>query len=231
MAGSDSKPSKDSERERATTKGERTRERLYTIAIDRFEKDGYEAASMRKIAAEAGVTPALLYRYFANKEAIVAELYERSLADWRPRAEKMPKGAWLVRVLWVTQVAFDVLGPHRELLRVLSASMLEGNPGTSPLHVASSVEASERIFDLAVTDAKDAPRSKDRKSIRDLAQLTHLGLILFWTLDQSEGQRATKKLIAQAKALAPLMALGLKMPIVGAKLRALGKTIFEGLGR
>lgn len=53
-----------------STKGDRTRRRLLNIAVGRFAVDGYRHTSASEIARDAGVTPAAVYAYFANKEAL-----------------------------------------------------------------------------------------------------------------------------------------------------------------
>lgn len=52
------------------SKGERTRGRLLEIAIRRFARDGYRRASVSDVAREADLTPAAVYAYFANKDAL-----------------------------------------------------------------------------------------------------------------------------------------------------------------
>src|SRR5688572_14985296 len=53
------------------------RERLLDAAIACFVREGIAGTSLRTIAAEAGVTPALLHYYFGDKaqlqEAVIAE--------------------------------------------------------------------------------------------------------------------------------------------------------------
>jgi AcrR family transcriptional regulator len=47
------------------------RERLLDAAIQCFTRDGIAAASLRSIAFEAGVTPALVHYYFGNKKQLL----------------------------------------------------------------------------------------------------------------------------------------------------------------
>ncbi|HTD50691.1 MAG TPA: helix-turn-helix domain-containing protein, partial [Acidimicrobiia bacterium] len=49
---------------------ERRRADILGAARDRIATAGYLASSMRDIAADAGVSPATLYAYFATKEAL-----------------------------------------------------------------------------------------------------------------------------------------------------------------
>jgi AcrR family transcriptional regulator len=54
-------------------RGDATRTRILDAARRRFGRDGYERATIRAIAAHAGVDPKLVMRYFGNKEALFAE--------------------------------------------------------------------------------------------------------------------------------------------------------------
>ncbi len=56
-----------------------TREAILEAATRRFVIHGYERAGVREIAADAGVTAALVNRYFGSKEGLFAEVIERAL--------------------------------------------------------------------------------------------------------------------------------------------------------
>lgn len=62
------------------TRGAITRENILSAARVRFAADGYERATIRAIAADAGIDPALVMRYFGNKESLFAEAAEFDLA-------------------------------------------------------------------------------------------------------------------------------------------------------
>ncbi|MFI7100900.1 TetR/AcrR family transcriptional regulator [Streptomyces sp. NPDC050161] len=55
-----------------------TRRRLLEAAADLFAERGYEAATVRDIAARAGVNQALLFRYFGSKNALLTEVMAHS---------------------------------------------------------------------------------------------------------------------------------------------------------
>ncbi|WP_246533295.1 TetR/AcrR family transcriptional regulator [Pseudomonas lalucatii] len=66
------------------------RERLLDAAVQAFAHAGIEAASLRAIAAQAGVTPALINYYFGNKQRLVeAMVEERFLPLLRGVAEDL----------------------------------------------------------------------------------------------------------------------------------------------
>ena len=55
-----------------------TREAILEAATCRFATQGYQSAGAREIAADAGVTAALVNRYFGSKEGLFAEAIERA---------------------------------------------------------------------------------------------------------------------------------------------------------
>lgn len=66
--------------------GEKTEAALREAAVDLIARYGYEAVSMRQLAAKVGVQAAALYRYFATKEdllfTLMREHMEGLLAGW-----------------------------------------------------------------------------------------------------------------------------------------------------
>ncbi len=56
-----------------------TRVAILAAATRRFATQGYEGAGVREIAADAGVTAALVNRYFGSKEGLFAEVIQRAL--------------------------------------------------------------------------------------------------------------------------------------------------------
>jgi len=61
--------------------GEKTEAAIRVVAIELFARHGYEAVSMRQIAAGVGVQAAALYRYFPTKEELLFGLLDRHLRD------------------------------------------------------------------------------------------------------------------------------------------------------
>jgi AcrR family transcriptional regulator len=60
-----------------------TRDALRAAGIARFGRDGYDATSIRDIAADAGVTERTFYRHFPSKEALLFHDYEHRLEFFR----------------------------------------------------------------------------------------------------------------------------------------------------
>jgi AcrR family transcriptional regulator len=56
-----------------------TKDAILAAARERFAGDGYERATIRAIAADAGIDPAMVMRYFGNKEKLFATAAEFDL--------------------------------------------------------------------------------------------------------------------------------------------------------
>lgn len=73
------------------------RERILEAARLCFLKRGFHAASIADIAQEAEMSPGLMYRYFANKHAIIKAIIERQLESGRRQLEEIKSPADLVQ--------------------------------------------------------------------------------------------------------------------------------------
>ena len=60
-------------------KGDQTRAMILTAARERFAESGYEAATIRAIAADANIDPSMVMRYFGNKDQLFAAAAEFDL--------------------------------------------------------------------------------------------------------------------------------------------------------
>lgn len=67
------------ERTEKPRRSDATKEAIRAAARERFAADGYERATIRAIAADAGIDPAMVMRYFGNKEKLFAAAAEFDL--------------------------------------------------------------------------------------------------------------------------------------------------------
>jgi AcrR family transcriptional regulator len=69
--------------EPAVSRAERTRERIIEAGFLLVRRVGIRRLAMEEVAEEAGVSRAALYRYFANKQALIDEVIEENARRWR----------------------------------------------------------------------------------------------------------------------------------------------------
>lgn len=63
----------------ALAQGVARREVVVEAAAKQFAKHGYDATTMRNIAASTGILPGSLYYYFSSKEELFAAVHERAI--------------------------------------------------------------------------------------------------------------------------------------------------------
>ncbi|MEO0460952.1 MAG: TetR/AcrR family transcriptional regulator [Myxococcota bacterium] len=109
------------------------REQILTAAGNVFLRDGYQQATMRGIATEAGYTASALYNYFPSKEALFRALRE-SMTQLARGVFEMP----LPRNLSFAQKLAVVVMRFREMSREMRESTL--------LFVATDTQLPDETF-------------------------------------------------------------------------------------
>jgi len=178
-------------------KSEETRARILEAALAVFRQRGFESATMREIAAQAGVAVGAAYYYFASKEAIVMAFYEQAQREMGPAVEaRLAECATLEeRLNCVIGYKFEYFGPNRSLLGALSAHADPQHP-LSPFSAstASIRDADIALFEQAVAASKVKLPSRIKPYLPRLLWLYQMGLILFWVYDRSPEQSRTRLL-------------------------------------
>jgi AcrR family transcriptional regulator len=210
-----SKPRKRGRPKGQTAQGAAARERLYRIAVRLMAKRGFESTTLRDVAAEAGVSVGLLYRYFPNKRAVIIALYDELSTDFVTQAAGMPPGRWRDRFVFALKASLKALDPHRVALKGL-VPVLVGDPeeGVFSESTAFSRLRVQRVFEEAVVGSTDAPRGALGQAMGRLLYMTHLGVLLWWLLDKSAKQRATGALVSLTQQILPSASVALRLPPV-----------------
>lgn len=85
---------------------QRQRRRILEAARQCCIANGLEATSMADIAAEASISISLLYRYFANKHAIILAMVRMQMAEDRENLDRVPLSTDLVAELSAAYAAW-----------------------------------------------------------------------------------------------------------------------------
>jgi len=150
-------------------------------AMDRFWRNGYEATSVRDLAAHMGITGARLYNAFGDKHAlfrqVVQRYAERSMRERISRLESTLPPKEAVRAFLGEIVERSMDGDRRGCLLVNTA--LEAAPEDPELRaeVAARLAEIEAFFRRAVTAAQRDGSIPPDRAPEDLARLL-LGVTL-----------------------------------------------------
>ncbi len=164
--------------------GEKTKAVILQTALELFRERGFEVTTMRDIAKAAKVATGAAYYYFPSKEAIVAAYYDRvqrSHAE-KVREELKGKAELRERLVAVMHSKLEILKDDRKFLGALFR--YTGDP-EHPLSVFGKEEA------VAGTNLTE----ELQQLLPWALWLGHLGMILFFVYDETEGQQRTHKLV------------------------------------
>jgi AcrR family transcriptional regulator len=106
------------------------RQQILDAAEQCFRKRGFHNAGMAEIARTFGMSAGHIYNYFDSKEAIIAAIVERDLADFFRRAEELRQAQDLTKAIIdriETRVA-DKLNPSKSALQIEVMAEAGRNP-------------------------------------------------------------------------------------------------------
>lgn len=185
-----------------STKAERTRQSIIDAAMRLFRSNGYDQATMRAIADEAGVSVGNAYYYFASKEHLIQAYYDQ-IQVAHAEAARAPLAAGIdftSRLRGVLLAWVDVAEPYHGFAGRFFKNAAEPSSPLSPFS-EDSTTAREAAIELhrRVVDGSDLKLTKAlREELPDLLWLLQMGIVLFWVHDTSDGQQRTRDLIDQS---------------------------------
>lgn len=178
-------------------KAEETRSRILEAALSVFRERGFEKATMREIASEAGVAVGATYYYFDSKDALVMAFYEHAQGAMHSRIEEALDQAKTLeaRLRAIISTKFEYFAPNRSLLSALTAHSDPNHP-LSPFSTETASIRNEDIasFDRAVKESGVKLPPSVAPYLGRLLWMYQMGLILFWVYDRSLEQERTRLL-------------------------------------
>ena len=182
-----------------TPKAEETGLKILNAALALFRDQGFDTATMREIAQKAGVATGAAYYYYPSKDAIVMDFYQRSCEEMQPLLEQALSHATGLerRLRELIRVKLLYFEPNRGVLRALLRN------GADPKHPLSpfSPETKEirdidiAWFDRILTDCGVRIPKDLAPHLPGILWFFQMGVILFWVIDESPGQRRTGRLL------------------------------------
>jgi AcrR family transcriptional regulator len=194
-----------------TPKSEATRSRILAAAFRVFRERGFDAATMREIAAAAGMAVGAAYYYFDSKDALVMAFYVQAQQEMAQDLERILTDSSTLeqRLRGLIGQKFEHFGQNRALMGALSAHIDPKHP-LSPFSTATAPIRDRDIafFQRAVTDSKVKLPPSILPYLPRLLWLYQMGLLLFWVYDRSPKQVHTGLLFDKTLTM---MLVGLKL--------------------
>jgi AcrR family transcriptional regulator len=184
-----------------TEKGEQTRTAIFECALQLFREKGFDATTMRDVAAQAGVALGGAYYYFPSKEAIIQAYYEAVQAEHNRRVRLALADRKLdlkARIQFAMKSKLDIVQSDRKLLGVVFRYTGEPEHPLSCLGAGTAHIRKESIevFSRAIGDEK---LPKDLRQLLPVALWAlQMGLLILYIYDESPKQQRTRRLMEGA---------------------------------
>jgi AcrR family transcriptional regulator len=182
---------------RRTPRGMMTQQRILDAALALFASKGYEATTMRDIAAAVGCSLGLTYRYFASKEDLILELYRWLAEQLEAQVSLLPAGTMADRFQRLMRGLLEVMAPHRRTLGALFGAALDPHSRAGLFGEAGAAirQRARSAYVAVVAESKDAPRRGQVDELATLLYGVQLALVLFWLQDLTPDARRTHDLL------------------------------------
>ena len=153
---------------------EQTTEAILDAAEQLFSERGFTAVTVRDIAAEAGVSHALVHRYLGSKEQVYGATlrrHETAIRDAAPDADDLPTATSLM--------LREALQAQQRYLRLVTHSALHGLPYS---RTSGRFVASERLVELAEQAAAAEGDARDPDALDPRFVIASLvAMLLGWS--------------------------------------------------
>ena len=212
---------------RVTARAEDTRRKIYEAAMELFREKGFEATTMRDIAAKAGVALGGAYYYFSAKDAIVLAFYgEMQEQSNGPVLEALGGHKKLKeRIQCILEKRLELLEPNRKFCAALFRHAPDSADPLSPFS-----DETRAIREGAIEHMRVAVEGSDTKVPADLKPrlpyllwLYQMALIMFWLYDRSPNQERTRRLMEKSLGLLVNLLRISALPLM----KPLRKTVLE----
>lgn len=218
---------------KTTPKSEATRARILEAALRIFRERGFQPATMREIAAEAGMALGAAYYYFDSKDAIVTAFYEQAQQQMEPEIERIldTRRTLESRLRGIIGYKFEYFTPNRSLMSSLSAHIDPSQP-LSPFSAATAHIRNRDIafFARAVSDSRVHLPPTILPYLPRLLWLYQMGLMLYWVYDRSAKQSTTALIFDKTLGMMLIMIKLAGIPLLRPLYRPAGellKAIYE----
>jgi len=125
---------------------EARRQQIVDAASACARRSGFHGASMAEIAQAAGMSVGQIYRYFENKEAIIAAIVARDMAEMHDRYTELQDGDQPVLDAILTKCSTaidDLYEPERAALMLEVVAEAARNPRVAAILQAADAEERE----------------------------------------------------------------------------------------
>ncbi|SFH15229.1 transcriptional regulator, TetR family [Desulfotomaculum arcticum] len=164
---------------RRDRKKEQARTKIIDLAIDLFEKQGFEQTSMEQIAREADVAKRTLYNYFSGKGAILLAYMQRINQNydplWQKVIDKNPNTK--TRLMAMLEIGMDWASQNKDIFIMYAASRLQD---MASMHQMESDKRSglQGVFERVIRRGQEDGELRTDMPAEAIAALLHSNVFM-----------------------------------------------------
>jgi AcrR family transcriptional regulator len=164
-------------RRRLTAPQQERRDRILTVARELAASGGYDAVVMRDVAEQSGVALGTLYRYFASKDHLLAEVLVAWGGDLEDGLRRSPaQGELRQRITSVLERAGRTVQREPVLAAAVTQALLSRDPAVTDVQ-ASFTTMMRRWLDIAIGDDDLPDRERIVEVLEHVFFSTMIGLV------------------------------------------------------
>ncbi len=229
MAASKRDPSDKTE----SPKAARTRTRIVDAAVQMVMDEGYDKTTMRKIAKSAGVSVGSAYYYFPSKEHLVQGFYKRTHEEHLVSCAEFlaAESEFEARLLGVMQRKLATIAAYHKFSGAMFKAAADPASPMNPFSEDSTKTRDEAtdLFRRVIEDSDAKVPVEFKDALPGLLWTYHMGVILYWIHDRSEGQTKSRQLVDQTVPLIVRLISLARIPGLGGVRKQLA-SLFRSLG-
>lgn len=181
-----------------------TRRAIVDAALKLFRDKGFDRTTTRDIAARAGIATGTLFNYFPSKEAVALDSVRTALNAAEDDFRSVAAGGETLeeRLFAFIMVGLHRLKPHRGYLGSALETALSpfASAGRSEPAEAIRLQQLEAVREMIAGD-EGMPAGVPTPLQMHLYWILYLGVLAFWSADDSPHQEATLALLDESTRL------------------------------
>ncbi len=186
---------------------EENRKTLLYAGIEIMQKEGIKNATMKNIAAKAGMSEAVIYRYYPTKDHLLFEYFGESFKNVILKVEAIPnffEFSFAEQLQILIDTHLEQFEKHRPFVlsafKSLFLTTLTGSMVYFQEQRKLFTSYVEKIMDAAI-EANEFSAPPVKNIIIDLLWDFHVGVIYFWLNDDSKNFEKTTQMMDKSLGL------------------------------
>lgn len=186
---------------------EQNRKALLYAGIEIMQKEGIKNATMKNIASRAGMSEAVIYRYYPSKDHLLFEFFDECFSNAIAKTESIPgfsEFSFVEQIQCLIDAHLEEFKKHKPFVLTAFKTLFLTTLTSSMVYF----QEQRRSYNIFVGELMDAavaidefPNPPIKNIVIDLLWNFHIGTIYFWLNDESKNTEKTTQMMDKSLGL------------------------------